>query len=193
MLYSAADSNAPDCRRDPVHLQEDREDPGLRRAPRGGRRGPRGRGHLARDRRGALGRGPPQRRGARGAGAAHGPDGALRHHLLRDVPQGEARAREEEGDRALKLSREKVLHLSHLILGHLDKDDGVEYFDEPQEIRQTIVKIIMDEMKNDEAIDALVRRKLETQKRIVEGSDEWDVLYRKYFEEETAKHRKVMP
>ena len=94
----------------------------------------------------------------------------------------------------MKLSREKVLHISHLILGHLDKDDEVEYFDEPQEIRQTIVKIIMDEMRNDEAIDALVRRKLESQKRgIVEGSDEWDVLYRKYYEEEVARHRKVMP
>ena len=94
----------------------------------------------------------------------------------------------------MKLSREKVLHMSHLILGYLDRDDGVEYFDEPQEIRQTIVKIIMDEMRNDEAIDALVRRKLESQKRgIVEGSDEWDVLYRKYYEEEVAKHRKVMP
>ena len=94
----------------------------------------------------------------------------------------------------MKLSREKVLHISHLILGHLDKDDGVEYWDDPQEIRQTIVKIIMDEMRNDEAIDALVRRKLESQKKgIVEGSDEWDVLYRKYYEEETARHRKVMP
>ena len=94
----------------------------------------------------------------------------------------------------MKLSREKVLHMSHLILGYLDRDDGVEYFDEPQEIRQTIVKIIMDEMKNDEVIDALVRKKLESQKRvIVEGSDEWDVLYRKYYEEETARHRKVMP
>jgi hypothetical protein len=94
----------------------------------------------------------------------------------------------------VKLSREKVLHISHLILGHLDRDDGVEYFDEPQEIRQTIVKIIMDEMRNDEAIDALVRRKLESQRKgIVEGSDEWDVLYRKYFEEEVARHRKVMP
>ena len=94
----------------------------------------------------------------------------------------------------MKLSREKVLHISHLILGHLDRDDGVEYFDEPQEIRQTIVKIIMDEMRNDEAIDVLVRRKLESQKKgIVEGSDEWDVLYRKYYEEEVARHRKVMP
>ena len=93
----------------------------------------------------------------------------------------------------MKLSRERVLNISHLILGYLDRDDGVEYFDEPQEIRQTIVKIIMDEMKNDEVIDALVRKKLETQKRVVEGSDEWDVLYRKYYEEEVTKHRKVMP
>jgi hypothetical protein len=93
----------------------------------------------------------------------------------------------------VKLSRERVLNLSHLILAYLDRDDGVEYFDEPQEIRQTIVKIIMDEMRNDEVIDAVVRRKLETQKRIVEGSDEWDVLYRKYYEEEVARHRKVMP
>lgn len=94
----------------------------------------------------------------------------------------------------MKLSREKVLHISHLVLHYLDEEDSVEYFDEPQEIRQTIVKIIMDEMKNDELIDALVRRKLESQKRgIVEGSDEWDVLYRKYHEEEVAKHRKVMP
>jgi len=94
----------------------------------------------------------------------------------------------------VKLSREKILRLSHLILGHLDQDDGVEYFADPQEIRQYIVKMISDEMKTDEAIDALVRRKIETQKRpIVEGSDEWDVLYRKYYEEETARHRKVMP
>jgi len=94
----------------------------------------------------------------------------------------------------VKLSREKVLHLSHLILAHLDRDDGVEYFDEPQRIRQTVVKIITDEMRSDEAIDALVRKKLESQKRgIVEGSDEWDVLYRKYYEEEVARHRKLMP
>ena len=93
----------------------------------------------------------------------------------------------------MKLSRERVLNMSHLILAYLDHDDGVEYFDDPQEIRQTIVKIIMDEMRNDEVIDAVVRKKLETQKRVIEGSDEWDVLYRKYYEEEVARHLKVMP
>ena len=94
----------------------------------------------------------------------------------------------------MRLSREKILRLSHLILDRLNHDEDVEFFTEPQELRQVIVKLISDEMKADEAIDALVRRKIESQKRtIVEGSDEWDVLYRKYFEEETARHRKVMP
>ncbi len=94
----------------------------------------------------------------------------------------------------MKLSREKILRLSHLILDRLNHDENVEFFTEPQELRQEIVRLISEEMKADEAIDALVRRKIESQKRtIVEGSDEWDVLYRKYYEEESARHRKVMP
>jgi hypothetical protein len=94
----------------------------------------------------------------------------------------------------MKLSREKILRLSHLILDYLNKDDEVEYFAEPQEIRQQIVRLIEGVMKADEAIDALVRRRIESQKRtIVEGSEEWEILYRKYYEDETAKHRKLMP
>jgi uncharacterized protein len=94
----------------------------------------------------------------------------------------------------VKLSREKVIRLSHLIFNELNQDEEVEFYADPQEIRQEIFKIISDEMRADEAIDAIVRRKIESQKRvIVEGSDEWDVLYRKYYEEETARHRKVMP
>ena len=94
----------------------------------------------------------------------------------------------------MRLSREKILRLSHLILDLLDEDDGVEYFAEPQEVRQQIVRMISNEMKADEAIDALVRRKIETQKRtIVEGSEEWEILYRKYYEEEMARHRTVLP
>lgn len=93
----------------------------------------------------------------------------------------------------MKLSREKILRISHLILNYLDADDEVEYYADPQEIRQEILKLISDEMKTDEAIEALVRRKIESQKRtIVEGSDEWDVLYRKYYEEEVARHRRVI-
>jgi uncharacterized protein len=93
----------------------------------------------------------------------------------------------------LKLSREKIVHLSHLVLSHLNQDEEVEFFADPQEIRQQIFHIIGEEMKSDEAIDVAVRRKLETQKRVVEGSEEWEILYRKYYEEEQARHRKLMP
>ncbi len=93
----------------------------------------------------------------------------------------------------MKLSREKVMHLSHLILNYMNHDEEIEFYADPQEIRTQIFQMISDEMKADEAIDALVRRKIESQKRtIAEGSDEWDVLYRKYYEEEAAKHRKVI-
>jgi len=94
----------------------------------------------------------------------------------------------------MKLSREKILRLSHLILDYIEDDEALDYFVKPQELRQVILRIIESEMRTDEAIDALVRHKLESQKRqIVEGSDEWEVLYRKYYEEEVQRHRKVMP
>lgn len=94
----------------------------------------------------------------------------------------------------MKLSRDKIMRLSHLVLQRLNEDDGVEFFADLPEIRQEVFQLIAAEMKADEAIDALVRRKIETQKRtILEGSDEWEVLYRKYYEEESQKHRKVMP
>lgn len=94
----------------------------------------------------------------------------------------------------MRLSREKILRLSHLILGYIESDEGVDYFDDPQEVRQLVVRIIEGEMRADEAIDGMVRHKIESLKRgVPEGSAEWDVLYRKYYEEETSRHRKVMP
>jgi hypothetical protein len=93
----------------------------------------------------------------------------------------------------LKLSREKILRLSHLILDYIKSDDEIEYFADPQEVRGEVVRLISEELRTDEAIDALVRKKIETQKRtILEGSDEWEILYRKYYEEESARHRKVV-
>ena len=94
----------------------------------------------------------------------------------------------------MKLSREKMIHLSHRILDYLNSDDRVEFFADLQEIRQDIFRMIEAEMRTDEAIDAAVRHKLESQKRTIpEGSSEWDVLYRKYYEEESVRFRKVMP
>ena len=93
----------------------------------------------------------------------------------------------------MRLSREKMIQISHRILDYLNSEDRVEFFADPQEIRQDIFRLIEAEMRTDEVIDAAVRRKLESQKRIVEGSSEWDVLYRKYHEEESVRFRKLMP
>lgn len=94
----------------------------------------------------------------------------------------------------MKLSREKIVQLSHLVFNYLNEDEGVEFFADLPEIRQDVFRMIEAEMKTDELIDALVRRKLESQKRpIPEGSEEWEILYRRYYEEESARHRKVLP
>ena len=54
-----------------------------------------------------------------------------------------------------------------------------------------IKRVLADELAQEEGIDRKVRAKLSSYSRgIVEGSSEWDVLYRKTFEEEMRKHAK---
>ncbi len=89
---------------------------------------------------------------------------------------------------SIRLSREKINFLSRQILDGLFENDQVEFLDEPNEIRLTIVKSIEDEMKLYETIDKKATDKIETQKKsIKEGSREWEILYRKYVNEEFAK------
>ena len=91
----------------------------------------------------------------------------------------------------MRLSREKMMQLSHVAIGYLKDEPMVEFFTEPGTIRAEIFKFIENEGKVDEAIDLAVRQKIETQKRgIPEGSEEWDIRYRKYFEEESARRRR---
>ncbi len=91
----------------------------------------------------------------------------------------------------MRLSREKMMQLSHVAIAYLKDERMVEFFIDPKDIRAEIFKFIENEGKVDEAIDAAVRQKIETQKRsIPEGSEEWDILYRKYFEEESARRRR---
>jgi hypothetical protein len=84
-----------------------------------------------------------------------------------------------------------MMQLSHVAIAYLKDEPLVEFFAEPNDIRADIFKFIENEGKVDEAIDLAVRQKIETQKRAIpEGSEEWDILYRKYFEEESARRRR---
>lgn len=88
----------------------------------------------------------------------------------------------------MRLSDDKVSHLTHIILkGLLDKG-AVTPLEEEGQIRREIRRVIVKELKIAEDIDELVKRKLQSySKKIYEGGSEWEVLYNKFYEEEAAK------
>ncbi|MDA8338491.1 MAG: DUF507 family protein [Nitrospiraceae bacterium] len=88
----------------------------------------------------------------------------------------------------MMLSDDKITHMTHVLLkGLMDKglitlkeDDGL--------LRREIKRTIINELKIGEDIDVAVRRKLQSfSKKLVDGSPEWEVLYRKFYEEEEVK------
>lgn len=93
----------------------------------------------------------------------------------------------------LRLSREKINFLSRIILNSLFENDQVEFLDDPNEIRLVIVKSIEEEIKLYNIIDRKAIEKIQSQKKsIEEGSREWEILYRKYYNEEIQKLGKLI-
>jgi uncharacterized protein len=91
-----------------------------------------------------------------------------------------------------RLSREKINYLSRQVLTVLEKDDQVDFLDDPNEVRLIIVKSIEEEMRLYEAIDRKAIEKIQSQKKAIEeGSREWEILYRKYYNDELAKLGKL--
>jgi uncharacterized protein len=85
----------------------------------------------------------------------------------------------------MRLSREKVNLLSHQVAEKLASIDVVEFVEDRNTIRLAIVEILMQWLRKEEEVDKAARLKIETQKRTIpEGSAEWEILYRKYYEEE---------
>jgi hypothetical protein len=75
--------------------------------------------------------------------------------------------------------------LSHLVSDKLASMDDVEFIEDRNTIRLAVVDILMKWLKKEEDIDKAARHKIEGQKRgIPEGSAEWEILFRKYYEEE---------
>ena len=91
-----------------------------------------------------------------------------------------------------RLSREKINYLSRQILNVLEKNDQVEFLDDANEIRLVIVRTIEDEMKLYESLDKKAIDKIQSQKKAIEeGSREWEIIYRKYYNDELAKLGKL--
>ena len=88
----------------------------------------------------------------------------------------------------MRLSREKIVRLSHQITDVLVASDEVEFIDDRDTIRQQIVSIMTAILRDEEKIELEVRKRITSQKKeILEGSEEWDVLYRKYYADELRR------
>lgn len=85
----------------------------------------------------------------------------------------------------MRLTREKVNLLSHQITDKLASLDEVEFIEDRNTIRLAVVDILLKWLKKEEEVDKAARHKIESQKRAIpEGSAEWEILYRKYYDEE---------
>jgi hypothetical protein len=88
------------------------------------------------------------------------------------------------------LSDEKQMHLAHVIVRSVkDMPQTTLVGDQAQALRE-VKGVIAEHMKVEEELEQKVRRRLESYSRPVpEGSQEWDVLYRKTYEEELRKRK----
>ena len=88
----------------------------------------------------------------------------------------------------MRISRDKVNKLAHTIADSLAEIPECDFLDDRntirQEARRALEKLLTEETK----IDAAARQKIASQRKIIlEGSQEWDILYRKYYNDEVKK------
>jgi hypothetical protein len=88
----------------------------------------------------------------------------------------------------VRLNRDKVNKLAHTVTDALAAMDEVEFVEDRNSIRLEVRRILEELLGQEAKIVAAARQKIESQKRtILEGSQEWDILYRKYYNEEVKK------
>ncbi|MGH9869278.1 MAG: DUF507 family protein [Candidatus Polarisedimenticolia bacterium] len=89
-----------------------------------------------------------------------------------------------------KLSHEKITHLSHVVVRALENVPGARFTADRNQVRLKVVDLLRHEMRRDEEVERRVRAKIVSQKRVIpEGSQEWDIMFRKYYEEELSRIR----
>ena len=88
----------------------------------------------------------------------------------------------------MRVSRDKVNKVAHVVTDALAETDDLDFIEDRNTIRLEVRKVLEELLNQEEKIDQAARHKIENQKRtILEGSQEWDILYRKYYNEEVKK------
>lgn len=89
----------------------------------------------------------------------------------------------------MRLSEDKVNHLSHLIAYALDDLDGCKFNTDMNTLRRLIRDTITAELSVEDRVDATIRARLKKRRGLVENSDEWNILYRQEFEAEMGRRQ----
>ncbi len=88
----------------------------------------------------------------------------------------------------MRVSRDKSNKVAHLVTDALADMKEVEFLEDRNTIRLEVRKLLEELLTQEARIDQAARHKIENQKKtILEGSQEWDILYRKYYNEEVKK------
>jgi hypothetical protein len=92
----------------------------------------------------------------------------------------------------MRLSEDRIYHLSHLIQDMLIRNRNIEILETEERVLRETKRTIADELKFEDEADEAARRTIQSlSRKVPEGSREWDVLYRKYVEEEMNRRRKI--
>ncbi|GAB6065060.1 DUF507 family protein [Aquifex pyrophilus] len=84
--------------------------------------------------------------------------------------------------------RERLNQIINKIMELIMKDETVEIYEDPPVIRRKIREIVMGALKIEEEIEKEVRKRIRKYSRdILEGSPEWNILWRRIYEDELKK------
>ena len=88
----------------------------------------------------------------------------------------------------MRVNRDKVNKVAHVVTDALAEIDQLDFVEDRNTVRLEVRRLMEELLNQEERIDKSAREKIESQKRtILEGSQEWDILYRKYYQEEVKK------
>jgi hypothetical protein len=89
----------------------------------------------------------------------------------------------------MRISREKVNHISKIIINDLEKREDFDYKAELNEVRLEITHVMNEYLKIEDQADENARKVCASySKKLHEGTDEWEILYNKHYEEHLSKN-----
>lgn len=89
----------------------------------------------------------------------------------------------------MRLTEDRISHISHLIADGIWKDDLVDFTDD-KDVLKEVKKAITNYLAIEDDIDDIARKKIKSMsKQVPEGSKEWEVLYKRFYHEEVDKKR----